>query len=448
MKLSPIMLSNPVQWLVRLRWLACIGVVIIVWVSSSVFEILPDPAPLYIITVAMLIYNSFFRFYERLRSRSGGDLERDILLQMILDQISLTSLLYFSGMLYNPFVFYFVFHMIIATLLLHGRAPYFLATLASLLVGVVSLLEYLGWIPAFGLEFPKAAYALSIGPHTMDKLYLTGFFIAFSSTLWITVYFTSWVHHYMHRAQAMVRQKEKMLGIGQLVASIAHQISNPLDGVQNCLNTIGRKVKDDEQLSQYVKLMAEALERIERTARRVQSFARPRGLKLQSTDVNKAVNATVQLLNRSDEDGIVIVTKLSKVPLVMGDPYTLQEVIFNLCTNALLAMPNGGSLSIRTFPLETEQFNQLKHVAIEVADTGIGIPKALIDKVFEPFFTTRADAGGTGLGLALCRMLISEMGGRIEITSEVGKGTSFQIVLAATDIKTETERSGNENSGS
>jgi signal transduction histidine kinase len=152
-------------------------------------------------------------------------------------------------------------------------------------------------------------------------------------------------------------------------------------------------------------------------------------LKLQGTDVNKAVNATVQLLGQSDKYGVAIVTKLGHVPLVMGDPYTLQEVIFNLYTNAMAAMPNGGTLSIRTFPLET-------NVVIEVGDTGIGIAETLIDKIFEPFFTTHADTGGTGLGLGLCRMLISEMGGWMEVKSKVGEGTTFRIILT-TDIETE-----------
>ncbi len=231
MKLSSIVLSNPVRWLVRMRWFACAGVATIVWISSSVFEIVADPVPLYIIVATMLIYNLLFEFYGYRSSQDRAGLNWNIPLQMILDQISLTLLLYFSSMPYNPFIFYFVFHMIIAALLLHGWAPYCLATLASLLVGTVIILQYSGWIPVFSFEFPEAAYTFPSSSVSMNKLYLTGFFFAFSSTMWITVYFTCSVHHYIHETQAMVRQKEKMLGIGQLVASIAHQISNPLDGI-------------------------------------------------------------------------------------------------------------------------------------------------------------------------------------------------------------------------
>ncbi len=117
------------------------------------------------------------------------------------------------------------------------------------------------------------------------------------------------------------------------------------------------------------------------------------------------------------------------MPPVQGDPYTLQEVLFNLCTNAFAAMPFGGTLTLRTRLLGGHDEDQMDSVAIEVADTGVGIPRANLEKIFEPFFTTRAESGGTGLGLGLCRMLISEMGGRIEVHSVVKQGSVFTVVL-------------------
>jgi signal transduction histidine kinase len=153
---------------------------------------------------------------------------------------------------------------------------------------------------------------------------------------------------------------------------------------------------------------------------------------MQDTDANEAIEAVVQLLDQGISQKIQIVTKLGKVPQVRGDLHILQEVIFNLCSNALVAMPDGGELCLRSFVLEADTFSQFKRVAIEVADTGCGIPESNIDKVFEPFFTTRKDAGGTGLGLALCRMLISEMDGQIEVSSVPKKETIFRLILNAT----------------
>ena len=296
-------------------------------------------------------------------------------------------------------------------------------------------MEFFNWIPAFPLQFPSETGS----PPPPDRLYLLGVFAAFARRLWMAVYFTTSIRRYVDRAHAEIRQKEKMLGIGQLVAGIAHQIANPLDGVQNCLQRIGERVKDDPHLTEYVQLMTEALERIERTAKRVQAFARPRGITLQSTDVNQAVEATLEVLGTSHGQNIEIRTELGDVAPVQGDPYTLQEVLFNLCTNALNAMPHGGTLTLRTYALGRKDEDQMGSVAIDVSDTGVGIPRVNLEKIFEPFFTTRANSGGTGLGLGLCRMLISEMGGRIEVRSVLGQGTTFTVILNRTE-KTDAKK--------
>jgi len=127
--------------------------------------------------------------------------------------------------------------------------------------------------------------------------------------------------------------------------------------------------------------------------------------------------------------------ELGDVAPVQGDPYTLQEVLFNLCTNALNAMPNGGTLTLRSYALGSKDEDQMGSVAIDVVDTGVGIPPINLEKIFEPFFTTRADSGGTGLGLGLCRMLISEMGGRVEVRSALGQGATFTVVLNRADAR-------------
>jgi len=426
MKLPP----EGVRWLITLRWWACLTVLVVIWSTSSLRRIVANPLPLYVIALAMAAYNVLFELNERRRPGGNGNAERNIFLQILLDLVSLTLLLYFSDLSRNPFLVYFVFHMIIAGMYLRGRAPYFFAATSSVLVGLVIWLEYLEWIPSFPLTFRPGT-----APQPLDKLYLLGVFVAFASALWITVYFTTSIRRYVDRAHAELRQKEKMLGIGQLVAGIAHQIANPLDGVQNCLLHVGERVKGDPHLTEYVHLMAEALQRIERTAKRVQAFARPHGITLQSTDVNAAVEATLQVLGTSHGKNIKIQTELGDVPPVQGDPYTLQEVLFNLCTNALAAMPHGGTLTLRTSALGSKDEDQMGSVAVEVSDTGVGIARVNLEKIFEPFFTTRVDSGGTGLGLGLCRMLISEMGGRIEVRSALGQGTTFTVVLNPADTR-------------
>lgn len=422
MKLPP----EGARWLVSLRWLACLILLGTIWVSSSLLDVLPHPGPLYVITAVILGYNLLFRLSQRDWAGGEAGVDRNIFMQVTCDLVCLTLLLYFADLPRNPFLFYFTFHMIIAGMYLRGWSPYVVAALASALVGGVMLGEYLEVLPSFPLRYPSDS---TPGDRPLDGLYLLGVFAAFASTVWIAIYFTTSIRRYVDRTHAELRQKEKLLGIGQLVAGIAHQIANPLDGLQNCVQRIGERVRNDPQLAEYVQLMVEALQRIERTAKRVQAFARPHGISLQPTDVNAAVEATLQVLGTPHDKKVRIEKELGQVPRVQGDPYTLQEVLFNLCTNALAAMPHGGTLTLRTLALGRADEDQMGSVAIEVSDTGVGIPRLHLEKIFEPFFTTRADRGGTGLGLSLCRMLISEMGGRIEVRSVLGQGTTFTVIL-------------------
>jgi signal transduction histidine kinase len=420
MKLPP----EGARWLISLRWIACAAVFGMIFLTSAVLGIVERPLPLYAVAVAMVGYNVAF-WLGRRQGAGEGSVERNITRQVVFDLVALTLLLYFSDLPRNPFLFYFLFHMIISGMYLRARTPYFFAAMVTLLVGAVMALEFAQWIPRNALHFPSDPDPLP----PPDQIDLLGEFAAFASALWITVYFTVSIRRYVDRAHAEIRQKEKMLGIGQLVAGIAHQIANPLDGVQNCLRRVGERVKNDSHLTEYVQMMAEALDRIERTATRVQAFARPKGITVQSTDVNAAVEATLEVLGTTHVGNVRIERELRDVPPVQGDPYTLQEVLFNLCTNALAAMPKGGTLTLRTYALGSKDEDQMGSVAVDVADTGVGIARVDLEKIFEPFYTTRADSGGTGLGLGLCRMLISEMGGRIEVRSALGQGATFSVVL-------------------
>lgn len=423
------------RWLVSLRWTACTVVIVMTFLAHVVLRVLTNPVPLYAVALAMAGYNLIFQFYHR-QEDADRNVERSIFLQILLDLIALTLLLYFADMARNPFLVYFVFHMIISGVYLRPPGPYLFAAFSTVMVGGVMLMEHLRWIPVYPLRFSSDAMA-----YTPDGLYLTTVFVAFASSLWIAVYFTTSIRRYVDRAHAEIRQKEKMLGIGQLVAGIAHQIANPLDGVQNCLRIIGERVKTDAHLTEYVQMMGEALDRIERTAKRVQAFARPHGIELHSFDVKEAVEGTLHVLGPSPGRNVRLVTELGDVPPVQGDPYTLQEVLFNLCTNALAAMPKGGTLTIRTMALGRKDEDQMGSVAVEVEDTGVGIPRLELEKIFEPFYTTRADKGGTGLGLGLCRMLISEMGGRINVRSVLGQGTAFTVILNPSPLSAKTSAS-------
>src|SRR5271166_4983378 len=144
MKLPP----EGARWLVSLRWIACATVFVVIWLTSSLLGVVPRPLPLYLVALAMLGYNLGFRWNQP-DAAGETDAERNIFLQAVLDLAALTLLIYFSDLPQNPFLFFFIFHMIIAGMYLRGKAPVVLAAAVTGVVGGIILLEYLRWIPRF-----------------------------------------------------------------------------------------------------------------------------------------------------------------------------------------------------------------------------------------------------------------------------------------------------------
>lgn len=421
-------LEERARWAIAVRWFACLLVVLATFTTSTLLSIVPAPAPLYGIAAAMLAYNTaLHRAWTRRRTRSRGEAaaRTALLLQVTLDLLALTLLLYFTDLQHNPLVACYFFHVVIASILLPGATPYMLVLLASLLVGSVVLLQQLGAIPVYHLQLAATAGA--------EDGFLFATLLAFSTCLFLTVYFVTSVSRQVQRAQAKIRQQEKMLGISQLVAGFAHQINNPLDGLQNCLRQVRARANGDERTANLLRLMQDGIARMCRLARRLQEFARPGGLHIEPMDAVATVDAALQMLDDPcREHRVFLQREVAQVPQALGDAHAVQEVLFNLGTNAVAAMPGGGDLTFRLFAMPRTDVGDHGAVVIDVVDNGVGIATEHQQHIFEPFYTTRADHGGSGLGLGLCRMLLAEMGGRIEMRSVPGRGSTFRVILPAT----------------
>lgn len=413
------------HWLVSLRWIACSGLFFVIWFTSSFLDVLSNPRPLYIICILLTLYNVVLLIVSRKSSRLSAEwIERILFWQITIDLVALTLLLYFSGISHNPFILYFVFHIIIAGILLPDLYAYFEAVLASLMVGAVLALQYWGLIPEHTLNLPSTT-------NGDEGIFLLAKFLALSSTLVFSAYFTVSVLRYVRYAESEIRQKEKILSLGQLVSGIVHQIKNPLDGLKNCLHHITSGASEPTVNDKYVFLMGEELERIEGLTYRLQDYARPHGIELQPVDVNSEIASALKLLQIKDTGKVSIRSEMGAVPKAKADPFALQEVIINLCANAIAAMPNGGTLTIRTRPASYKIGKSTGGVGIDVIDTGHGIRPEEKDLVFEPFYSTKPSSEGTGLGLWICQLLVSQMGGLLEVESTPGKGATFSVVLQA-----------------
>src|SRR3989339_172242 len=232
-------------------------------------------------------------------------------------------------------------------------------------------------------------------------------------------------------AQQQLIQSEKMAAIGQFVAGLAHEINNPLDGIQNCLQAILSDIHNIEQTKNYAELSLEGLYKIEMLVRKLLSYARTYTLEKSEVDINFILKDILSLTSlKLKNKNISIQEEFSPdLPTIYGDHHYVEQIFVNLILNASDAMPQGGQLTVKTY-LDKEGF-----VTIKVIDTGQGIPREYLNKIFDPFFTTKQKSNGTGLGLYLTYSFVAQHQGKVLVKSKEGKGTEFTVLLPTNSVE-------------
>ena len=232
----------------------------------------------------------------------------------------------------------------------------------------------------------------------------------------------------LSRAQEQLIQTEKLSSLGKLSASIAHEINNPLAGILTTSKLLQRIVADQGDgkagpLLKSLKLIEREANRCTAIVRNLLGFARERPLELTSVDVNAAIEEALFLIgNQTALQNIALERDLEPLPAIEADFGQVRQAFANILINACDAMPHGGTLRVRT-----RADRASAAVRIEIADTGVGIPKEQLSKVLDPFFTTKEK--GTGLGLSVVYGIVRRHEGKIDIQSAAGIGTTITIVL-------------------
>ena len=235
-------------------------------------------------------------------------------------------------------------------------------------------------------------------------------------------------HQQLKESQEQLIQAEKLTSLGQLAASIAHEVNNPLSGTLVYTQLLARKVErgeiDDEVTLGYLSKMESELIRSTKLIQNLLNFARESPPEFQPVNLNFVVNHAFDLVSHSaNKQKIRVFNELDpSLPDLMADSNQLQQVCINLFLNAIQAMPQGGRLTLRTYV-------QDKQVKLEVQDTGRGIPPENMSKLFTPFFTTKPEVKGVGLGLAVAYGIVQRHKGKIGAQSKVGEGTTFTVSL-------------------
>lgn len=219
-------------------------------------------------------------------------------------------------------------------------------------------------------------------------------------------------------------QTEKMASIGTIASGVAHEINNPLAGLKQSISRIINDPGNVNQTKKYGSMIFDALLHIENVIQGLLDFSKKRELHFENIDINQVLTDSINMLQYEFKRKHIRLNKqfCKNSAAVSGNIYYLKQVFINLLLNAVQALPESGDIIVRTLSTGND-------VVVEVEDTGIGIEASKLDKIFNPFFTTKGEAEGTGLGLPICYSIIHDHGGDISVTSQVGVGTKFAVTL-------------------
>lgn len=253
------------------------------------------------------------------------------------------------------------------------------------------------------------------------------------------------VNRQMKEAQAHLVQSEKMASLGQLVAGIAHEINTPIGSINSnndiLIRSVGKMreffnceqcpadVRENPDVVKLMRVLEEinhnnriACDRIINIILSLKNFARLDEAERKRVNIHEGLDSSLVLVHHQLKNRIAVVKEYGTLPEIECSPNQLNQVFMNLLVNAAQAMPGRGTLTIRTLHLGNE-------IQIKIGDTGIGIPRENMRKIFDPGFTTKGVGVGTGLGLSICNKIIQGHRGRIAVESEVGRGTTFTLTL-------------------
>jgi signal transduction histidine kinase len=249
----------------------------------------------------------------------------------------------------------------------------------------------------------------------------------------------------MQQAQAHLLRSEKMASLGQLVAGIAHEINTPVGSINSNNDVLIRsvskmreffncaqcpvEVRENPDVVKLMRVLEEinqnnkiACDRIINIVSSLRNFARLDEAERKRVNIHEGLDDSLVLVHHQLKNRIEIVKEYGNLPEIECFPNQLNQVFMNLLVNAAQAIPGRGTISIKTLHLGNE-------VQVKISDTGVGIPRENIRKIFDPGFTTKGVGVGTGLGLSICYKIIQDHRGRIAVESEVGRGTTFTITL-------------------
>ncbi|HSB69503.1 MAG TPA: ATP-binding protein [Candidatus Methylomirabilis sp.] len=476
--LSQAELFARLDWFIRLRWVFLLGLSLMLFVTSQLLRLDLPYRRILLVGGIILAYNTalYLRhsFFTRKQPPDITATRVEANFQIGMDIAALTAMIHFAGGVENPFIFFYLFHAIIGSILLSRVEVWTHGGLAYVQFLSVLCLEYAGVLPHYWLD------PLYTAPRHQNLLSLLAVGAALLITLFGTIYMSSSIAHSLRtrkerlqstrrmlqaqsqeleaanrelRAkQAQLVQAEKLASLGQLAAGVAHEINNPIQFIQGNMRIIheametilpllDRHARENpelrvarlpypyfrEQITSLLDDMCSGCLRIADIVRDLKKFARlDEGKMDEAVDVNAVVRAGLRLVQNKIKRYRVFEDLEPGLPPIPGSTSKIEQVVVANLINAAEALGEraGGTITVST---RTEDAG--KGICLAIADNGSGMAEEVQGRVFDPFFTTKQGTGGTGLGLSVAYGIVNEHGGRVEVTSAVGEGTTFTYHL-------------------
>lgn len=232
--------------------------------------------------------------------------------------------------------------------------------------------------------------------------------------------------------QELIQRADRMASIGELASGIAHEIRNPLAGIQGAIQILANDFLKEDPRKQVTDEIQKQIYKLERLVKDLLNYVKPVPANYLPTDINQLVDKVLSFF--MTQKGKSADFKIEKkyfpsLPKTMIDPSSMEQAFLNIILNAQKAMPQGGTFTVSTLalPQRRDDGKEVQEVQVIFEDTGFGIAGENLPKIFNPFFSTRSD--GTGLGLSITKDIVEQHGGKIEVESQVNVGTKFIITL-------------------
>jgi signal transduction histidine kinase len=430
-------LAERAWWLIRIRWVAAPGVAVVTFVATVVMGLPLPVVPLYVLAGLLAVLNLLYSF--QLRSAVAGPpasvpgaVKRVANIQISLDLLVLGALLHFSGGVENPFFLYFVFHMIIASILLTRLDAFLQATLAMTIFCGVALLEFTGILPHYTLTHFVGM------THHDNALYIFGVSFALGSTLFAAVYMTTSISQSLRERDARLEEMNDLLVRkdniqSEYVYRVTHDIKGHLSAIRGCLDPVlmgitGKLLPEQTNLISRASRRTETLLTFVRALLDLTRIRLVEEIEMEEVLLEELIRSAVAYVQgraarRSISVDVEVDDKLGSVPAAR---VYLEETVANLLANAVKYSHEGGRVVIRGT-------GDSDLVRLEISDEGIGIPPDELPRIFDEFYRAsnarRVERDGTGLGLSMAKQVIERHGGKIEIVSTEGSGTTVTLLL-------------------